>query len=105
MRARIRRASYVECEIALFFRACAGGRADIDTTKIGLWGGSQGGWIAPLAATAPSARVRFVVAGADHQLELPRKWTNRPNFAPGYVETMLEWVSRQCATPSPSHGL
>jgi uncharacterized protein len=211
------------------------GRADIDGTKIGLWGGSQGGWIAPLAATMPSAEVRFVVvkagpavgpaqlarwksvgrvvraghgadavarvnrlmdlqfailrsgqgwpqldaeigrargekwlplvavmrhsgwrsswmtygpdidfdapgtlarvdppmlwllgerdpetplqmtvaelerlrkagkdvtiqvfAGADHQIELPRKRANRPNYAPGYVETMLEWVSRQC---------
>lgn len=210
------------------------GRADIDGTKIGLWGGSQGGWIAPLAATAPAARVRFVVVkagpamgpaqlarwksvhrveragygpdvvarvdrlmdlqfeilrsgrgwprlddeirkvrgekwlplvavmrhsrwrsswmtygrdidfdapgtlarvdapmlwllgeqdpetplqltvaqlerlrnagkditvkvfrGADHQLELPRTWTNRPNYAPGYLETTLEWVSRQ----------
>lgn len=214
------------------------GRADIDGTKIGLWGGSQGGWIAPLAATVPSAQVRFVVVkagpavgpaqlarwksvsrveragygadvvaqvnqlmdlqfeilrsgrgwpqldaeirrvrgekwfplvatmrysrwrsswmtygrdidfdapgtlarvdppmlwllggndpetplqmtvdqlerlrkagkditirvfeGADHQLERPRRWTNRPNYAPGYVETMLEWVSRQCDRP------
>lgn len=210
-------------------------RADVDGTKIGIWGGSQGGWIAPLAATAPSAKVHFVVvkagpavgpaqltrwksvrriaragygaeviarvnrlmdlqfeilrsgrgwpqleaeirsargemwvplvpvmrysrwqsswmsygrdidfdvpetlarvdvpmlwllgekdpetplrmtvdqlerlrkggkditirvfAGADHQLELPRRWKNRPNYAPGYLETTLEWVSRQC---------
>ena len=36
-------------------------RRDIDSTRIGLVGFSQGGWIAPLAASQ-SADVRFVVA-------------------------------------------
>jgi pimeloyl-ACP methyl ester carboxylesterase len=36
-------------------------RSDIDPNQIGLWGMSQGGWIAPLTA-AESADVDFVVA-------------------------------------------
>jgi uncharacterized protein len=40
------------------------GRGDIDDERVGLWGGSQGGWIAPLAASSPEAHVRFVVVKA-----------------------------------------
>lgn len=36
-------------------------RAEIDPERIGLWGCSEGGWVAPLAASQ-SAEVRFVVA-------------------------------------------
>ena len=36
-------------------------RADIDQQRTGLWGCSEGGWVAPLAASQ-SAQVRFVVA-------------------------------------------
>jgi alpha-beta hydrolase superfamily lysophospholipase len=39
-----------------------------------------------------------VFRGANHQLELPRTATNRPNYAPGYVETQIEWVARHCGT-------
>jgi dipeptidyl aminopeptidase/acylaminoacyl peptidase len=35
--------------------------AEIDQQRIGLWGCSEGGWVAPLAASQ-SAQVRFVVA-------------------------------------------
>lgn len=36
------------------------GREDVDSLAVGLWGHSQGGWIAPLAASR-SPHVRFVV--------------------------------------------
>lgn len=36
-------------------------RADIDPARTGVWGGSEGGWVAPLAA-ARSPDVAFVVA-------------------------------------------
>ena len=39
------------------------GRADVDSTQIGVVGHSQGGWVAP-AAAAMSHDVAFVVAGA-----------------------------------------
>ena len=35
-------------------------RGDIDSRRIGLWGGSQGGWIAPLAASR-SRHVHFLI--------------------------------------------
>ena len=39
------------------------GRSDIDAARIGLWGFSQGAWIAPLVATRPAqgARVAFLI--------------------------------------------
>lgn len=37
------------------------GRAEIDPHRIGVWGFSQGGWIAPLAAVR-SSRVAFVIS-------------------------------------------
>jgi dienelactone hydrolase len=36
-------------------------RSDIDSTKIGVWGLSQGGWLGPLAASK-SSNVAFVIA-------------------------------------------
>jgi pimeloyl-ACP methyl ester carboxylesterase len=36
-------------------------RADIDTSRIGVWGLSQGGWLGPLAASR-SSDVKFVIA-------------------------------------------
>ena len=41
-----------------------------------------------------------VFPGADHQIELPRRRENRPNYAPGYPDVMAEWAAEQCpATP------
>lgn len=39
------------------------GRDDIDPSRVGLWGGSQGGWIAPLAASR-APQVAFVIVKA-----------------------------------------
>lgn len=33
-----------------------------------------------------------VFPGADHQIELPRQIKNRPHYAPGYLDTMLNWT-------------
>ena len=32
-----------------------------------------------------------VFPGADHQIELPRRDGNRPRYAPGYLDTMVNW--------------
>jgi len=37
-------------------------RADIDSSRIGLYGSSNGGWVAPLAATMAPGRIAFVIA-------------------------------------------
>ncbi|NKY86242.1 alpha/beta hydrolase family protein [Nocardia veterana] len=39
-------------------------RGDIDGTRIGLLGHSEGGYLAPLAATRPDSRVAFVIMAA-----------------------------------------
>ncbi len=33
-----------------------------------------------------------VFPGADHQIELPRQVKNRPRYAPGYLDTMINWT-------------
>src|SRR5437763_10845535 len=49
---------------------------EIDTARVGLWGISQGGWVAPLAA-ARSARVAFLalVASAGVSPAEQMRWT------------------------------
>ena len=39
-----------------------------------------------------------VFPGADHQIELPRRRENKPNYSPGYLKVMVEWVAGQCRT-------
>ncbi len=36
-------------------------RSDLDTSRIGLFGTSQGGWVAPLAASKASGKIKFMV--------------------------------------------
>lgn len=53
-------------------------RPDVDPGKVGVWGHSEGGWVAPLAA-ARSAEVSFVVPVAASALHTDRAqlWSNR----------------------------
>lgn len=44
--------------------AWAKSRPDIDTSRIGLWGTSQGGWVMPKVAADAPEDVRFVIAVA-----------------------------------------
>ena len=37
-----------------------------------------------------------VFPGADHQIELRRRRQSKPNYAPGYLDVMVEWVAEQC---------
>jgi uncharacterized protein len=55
-------------------------RSEIDPTRIGVWGPSQGGWVAPLAATL-SRSIAFVIVQAasgvspiDQELYSLREW-------------------------------
>lgn len=72
-------------------------RPDIDGDRIGIWGGSQGGWIAPLAATSSHARVRCVVIKAGPGVgpaDLARwKSTTRVSRA-GYPDAVIARVRR-----------
>lgn len=46
-------------------------RPDINPRQIGLWGGSQGGWVAPIAATR-SPEVAFLVVVAAPLVDVPQ---------------------------------
>ena len=70
-------------------------RRDIDPHKIGLWGGSNGGWVAPLAASL-SHDVAFIitVAGAMTTPTELAKWRS-VNYVrnAGYPEEVVRQVS------------
>lgn len=70
-------------------------RRDIDPNKIGLWGGSNGGWVAPLAASL-SNDVAFVitVAGAAIPPSELVKWRS-VNYvrSAGYSDEVVQRVS------------
>ena len=36
-----------------------------------------------------------VFPDADHQIELPRRNPRKPRYAPGYLETMVDWASKR----------
>lgn len=43
-----------------------------------------------------------VFPGADHQIELPRLDPQRPNYAPGYPDSMIDWAVARVAAPASS---
>ncbi len=76
------------------------GRPDVDPARVGVWGHSQGGWVAPLAATM-SDHVSFVVTVAASGLRADRTqlWSNRTYLAhagvrPSLVEPVAIDLSR-----------
>jgi dienelactone hydrolase len=71
-------------------------RADVDPAKIGLWGVSEGGWVAPLAASR-SADVAFVVTvgGPGISPERQQSWNLVNRFAAaGVTGSLPDTVSR-----------
>ncbi|TCO65074.1 hypothetical protein EV192_101858 [Actinocrispum wychmicini] len=57
-------------------------RPDVTPSRVGLWGHSQGGWVAPLAATK-SADIAFVVTASASALPADRTqlWSDRTYLA------------------------
>nr|WP_042191198.1 prolyl oligopeptidase family serine peptidase [Kibdelosporangium sp. MJ126-NF4]CEL19911.1 hypothetical protein [Kibdelosporangium sp. MJ126-NF4]CTQ97135.1 hypothetical protein [Kibdelosporangium sp. MJ126-NF4] len=66
------------------------GRPEVSPSTVGLWGHSQGGWVAPLAASR-SAEVAFVVAVGASGLRTDRTqlWSNRAYLAHAGVTSGL----------------
>ncbi|MBI3972536.1 MAG: alpha/beta fold hydrolase [Chloroflexi bacterium] len=58
---------------ALAGLACIRARPAIDPRRVGLWGGSQGGWIAPLGAVLAPDHVAFVVMMAGPGVSIPEQ--------------------------------
>lgn len=99
-----------QCADALAAVAALRGRAEIDPARIGLWGYSQGAWVAPLAA-ARSPAVAFLVliaACGVSPAEQMRYGTaihlRREGYGPEAVERMLAtrtvWESFERGTMS-----
>jgi hypothetical protein len=73
---------------------------EVDADRIGLLGGSQGGWIAPLAAGLDD-RIRPIatfagpgVSVADHGIRVPDPATGGLRRAPGLFELITAWFVR-----------
>lgn len=55
-------------------------RPDVQPTRVGVWGHSEGGWVAPLAASR-SAAVNFVVVAGASALPADRTQPNAARFS------------------------
>ncbi|MEV0626489.1 alpha/beta hydrolase family protein [Nonomuraea wenchangensis] len=66
-------------------------RPDVQPSKVGVWGHSEGGWVAPLAATR-SAAVNFVVVAGASALPADRTqlWSNRTYLTHAGVKQALQ---------------
>ncbi|MFJ2835523.1 alpha/beta hydrolase family protein [Nocardia sp. NPDC087230] len=72
------------------------GRPEVDPARVGLWGLSEGGWVAPLAA-ARSADVAFLITiGANSGAPAAQQtWANETRFAAAGVRgSMIEVLAR-----------
>jgi pimeloyl-ACP methyl ester carboxylesterase len=71
-------------------------RKDIDPGRIGLWGGSQGGWVAPLAASlSPDVAFVITVAGAAISPTELVKWRSVNSVrSAGFSDEVIQRVSR-----------
>jgi dipeptidyl aminopeptidase/acylaminoacyl peptidase len=61
----------------------------VDADRVGLWGYSQGGWVAPLAASRSDCVAIVIVPGAEHDLTLPDG-----TLAREYELALVDWLAR-----------
>ncbi|KAF0836578.1 alpha/beta hydrolase family protein [Nocardia caishijiensis] len=82
-------------------------RPEVDPARVGLWGLSEGGWVAPLAASR-SAEVAFlVVVGANAGAPAAQQaWANETRFgAAGVRGSMIDILGRNAIRVSAAAGL
>ncbi len=94
-------------EDALAGVAALRARPDVDPAKVGLWGLSEGGWVAPMA-TARSAEVAFLITiGANSGAPAAQQnWANETRFAAGGVRgSMVDTLGRNAIRVSAGAGL
>ncbi|RSN02037.1 alpha/beta hydrolase [Nonomuraea sp. WAC 01424] len=66
-------------------------RADVQPRKVGVWGHSEGGWVAPLAASRSGAVDFVVVAGATAlTADRTQLWSNRTYLTHAGVKPSLQ---------------
>ncbi|MGI5485327.1 alpha/beta hydrolase family protein [Microtetraspora malaysiensis] len=66
-------------------------RPDVQTSRVGVWGHSEGGWVAPLAASRAAAVDFVVVAGASAlPADRTQLWSNRTYLTHAGVKQALQ---------------
>jgi len=85
-------------------------RADVDSSRVGIWGGSEGGWIAPLVASR-SGRVAFVIVQSAPVVEAVRQHlfqveqlVRDAGGSPDDVQRALDFVGMQHRFSSSGEG-
>lgn len=82
-------------------------RPEVDPARVGLWGLSEGGWVAPMA-TARSADVAFLITiGANSGAPAAQQnWANETRFAAGGVRgSMVDTLARNAIRVAAGAGL
>lgn len=76
----------------------AQGRKDLDASQMGVWGASQGGWIAPLVASQSSAVVFIIsqsgsgVSPQEQELYRSEAWLQADGFRPADIQKALALI-------------
>ncbi|MEV0105319.1 hypothetical protein AB0H42_03130 [Nocardia sp. NPDC050799] len=76
-------------------------RPEVDPARVGLWGLSEGGWVAPLAASRSADAACLITIGANSGPPAAQHggqpttdgFDKLPGLAPGYGELLGEWVN------------
>src|SRR5215203_3496497 len=86
-------------------------RPDIKADRVGLWGGSQGGWVAPLAASL-STDIAFVIAVSgpgvspyDQELFRVEHELHADGFSPEDIERAVTFYSSSLQMVREGHPL
>jgi alpha-beta hydrolase superfamily lysophospholipase len=89
---------------------CLGERADIDSSRLGIWGWSQGGWIAPLAAVRASnvaflvLQVPPAVSPAEQEIDRVEHELGVDGFSQLEIDEAVEFMRRKAAYARSGQG-
>ena len=88
-------------------------RPEVEPTKVGLWGFSEGGWVAPLAASRDPSTAFLVVVGANGVEPLRQQvWADaarleysgvRGSLVDAASRTLYRWIADAGMFPEPYH--
>ncbi|WP_067640511.1 alpha/beta hydrolase family protein [Nocardia coubleae] len=82
-------------------------RPEVDPARVGLWGLSEGGWVAPLAASRSDDVAFLIVVGANAGAPAAQQaWANETRFgAAGVRGSMVDTLGRNAIRVSAAAGL
>lgn len=89
---------------------CIAKRSDIDASRMGIWGWSQGGWIAPLAASRTTGvaflvlQVPPAVSPAEQEIDRVENELRVDGFASSEISEAVEFMRRKSAFAKTGKG-